>query len=479
MHKATLPKGTRDFSPIELKKRSKIIEVIEKNFELFGFSPIQTPSFENLSTLMHKYGKEEEGLIFKILNSGDFLKAIKDRLYKVSESEKAQREGLFKEEINIEKCLPLLSTKALRYDLTVPFARYVAMHKHELCFPFKRYQIQPVWRADNPQKGRYREFYQCDGDVIGSDSIWQEFEFIKLYDIIFTELGLKVVIELNHRVLLELLAKKAKIENWKDFIILLDKWNKIGKEAVYKEMLKRNISAESIKQIDTFLDFNTLSFKEKLEKITTYLGSYKESEQLLKELYFLDDKLKEFPLNSASLNLNFTLARGLSYYTGLIFEVTLNNNALSLPSIGGGGRYGKLAEDFGLKDLSGVGISFGLDRIYLAMEQLGLFSKWAYFKQVLFVNFGEEQANFSFKWIEALRKEGIQSEFYPSAVKIKKQFEYALKNHIRFVALASEQEINQNRIRLKELSTSHESFYESPMELASFIKKQQQQEAIL
>ncbi|MFO7721374.1 MAG: histidine--tRNA ligase, partial [Gillisia sp.] len=356
--KPSIPKGTRDFTPLEVAKRTYIINKIKDQFEKFGFQPIETPSFENSETLMGKYGEEGDRLIFKILNSGDFLA-------KANEKALQEKDSL--------KLTPSISEKALRYDLTVPFARYVVQHQNELEFPFKRYQIQPVWRADRPQKGRFREFFQCDADVVGSDSLWQEVEFIQLYDSVFTSLGLAgVQIKINNRKILsgftEVIGEQEKLI---DFTVALDKLDKIGEEGVKKEMLEKGISEEALKKIQPIFGLKG-SFSEKINILKTILNTSDIGKKGIEELQFIQNAISEMPLKTAQLDLDITLARGLNYYTGAIFEVAAPPE-VKLGSIGGGGRYDDLTGIFGLKDISGVGISFGLDRIFLVLEELELF----------------------------------------------------------------------------------------------------------
>ena len=401
MAKPSIPKGTRDFSPEELSKRNYIFQTIRKNFETFGFQSIETPSFENTETLMGKYGEEGDRLIFKILNSGDFLKDIPE-------------ETLL--EKNSQKLTSQISEKALRYDLTVPFARYVVQHQNEITFPFKRFQIQPVWRADRPQKGRFREFYQCDADVIGSNSLWQEIELIQLYDNVFTSLKIKgVKIKINHRKILngfaEIIGQSDKLI---DFTVALDKLDKIGKEKVEQEMLSKGISQTAIDKIQPIFSLNG-SFLEKIDILKNLLASSEIGLQGLDDLLFIYEKINSIKLQVADLELDVTLARGLNYYTGSIFEVAPPQE-IQLGSIGGGGRYDNLTSIFGLNNISGVGISFGLDRIFLVMEELGLFpSEISQTLDVLFVNLGEEEALKSFELAQKLRKKGLKTEVYPES----------------------------------------------------------------
>ncbi len=434
--KPSIPKGTRDFSAEQIAKRNYIINHIKQQFELFGFAPIETPSFENYTTLMGKYGDEGDRLIFKILNSGDFLRKVDAQIL-------AERD--------VKKLTPKISEKALRYDLTVPFARYVVQHQNDLTFPFKRYQIQPVWRADRPQKGRFREFYQCDADVVGSRSLWQDVEFTLLYDAVFSALKLPVTIKINNRKILsglaDLLEEKDKFS---DFVVALDKLDKIGEEGVINEMISKGISQKSIDNIKPIFDFKGDN-QAKLDLLKTLLINSETGQKGLEELEFVLKNIAETGLQSADIEFDITLARGLNYYTGSIYEVSAKN--VQMGSIGGGGRYDDLTGIFGLKNMSGIGISFGLDRIYLVMEELGLFENVSVPKpDVLFINFGENEALYSLKAVQKLRQAGIKAELYPDSVKMKKQMTYANKRQIPFVALAGSQEIENNTFTLKNMS---------------------------
>lgn len=439
--KPGIPKGTRDFSPAEVAKRNYIISEIRKHFELFGFQPIETPSFENSSTLMGKYGEEGDRLIFKILNSGDYLRKVDDGLYASKDS--ARLTGK-------------ISEKALRYDLTVPFARYVVQHQNEIDLPFKRYQIQPVWRADRPQKGRFREFYQCDADVVGSQSLWQEVEFVQLYDTVFSALGLNgVTIKLNNRKVLsgiaEVIGEKDKLI---DFTVALDKLDKIGEDGVKKEMLEKGISETAIEKVQPLFRFGGTAV-EKLDRLSELLSTSEEGTKGVEELRFICNTIEATGLKTAVLDLDVTLARGLNYYTGAIFEVAAAGVAMG--SIGGGGRYDDLTGIFGLKGISGVGISFGLDRIYLVLEELGLFPETVTSSsKALFINFGETEALYSIKAIQALRKSGIKVELYPDNAKMKKQMQYADKRGIPFTVLVGEDEMSKERYTLKNMQTGEQ-----------------------
>jgi len=417
--KPSIPKGTRDFSPAEVSKRNYIISIMRSHFEKYGYQPIETPSFENSDTLMGKYGEEGDRLIFKILNSGDFL-------------DKVTAEEL--QTINYKKLTGKISEKALRYDLTVPFARYVVQHQSEIEFPFKRYQIQPVWRADRPQKGRFREFYQCDADVVGSTSLWQEVELVQLYDSVFADLGLNgVTIKINNRKVLSGIAEViGASDKLIDFTVALDKLDKIGEEGVKKEMLEKGISEAALIKVQPLFNF-TGTIQEKLEKLSGLLATSEEGKKGIEELRFICDNVTKLGLQKAHLDLDVTLARGLNYYTGAIFEVTAPEG-VAMGSIGGGGRYDDLTGIFGLKNMSGVGISFGLDRIYLVLEELDLFPKTVTTAtKVLFLNFGESQEFEAMKAVTTLRNHNIKAEMYPDAVKIDKQFKHAERRGIPFV----------------------------------------------
>ncbi len=387
--KPSIPKGTRDFSPSQVAKRNYIFDIIKNRFQTFGFQPIETPSFENLDTLLGKYGEEGDRLIFKILNSGDFLNKVDQKTYEAKDS---------------ALLTPKITEKALRYDLTVPFARYVVMHQNEIDFPFKRYQIQPVWRADRPQKGRFREFYQCDADVVGSNSLLQEVELIQLYDAVFSDLKLEgVVIKLNHRKILSGIAEAigAK-EHLIAFTIALDKLDKIGKEGVINEMLQNGISKAAVDKATPLLASSS-SEKDSLKILKDFLKGSDTGKKGIEELEFIMQAVQEIGLKTTELAIDITLARGLNYYTGAILEVAAPPS-VPMGSIGGGGRYDDLTGIFGLKDLSGVGISFGLDRIYLVLEELGLFPETIDRSvEVLFINFGERESLAALKLVSVLR----------------------------------------------------------------------------
>lgn len=441
--KPSIPKGTRDFSATEVTRRNYIFNTIRAAFETFGFQPIETPSFEKSETLMGKYGEEGDRLIFKILNSGDYLKKIDEKLLAEKESQKVTGK---------------ISEKALRYDLTVPFARYVVQHQNDIVFPFKRYQIQPVWRADRPQKGRFREFYQCDADVVGSKSLWQEVEFIQLYDTVFSKLGLTgTTIKINNRKILsgiaEVIGAKEKLI---DFTVALDKLDKIGKDGVTKEMLAKGITETAIEKVAPLFEF-TGTNEEKLAALQEMLAASEEGLKGVEELQFVVATIEKLGLSSANLTLDVTLARGLNYYTGAIFEVAAPAG-VQMGSIGGGGRYDDLTGIFGMKDVSGVGISFGLDRIYLVLEELGLFDVVALPKpEVLFINFGENEALYCMQAIGKLRAAGVKTELFPDATKMKKQMNYANRRAIPFVVLVGSSEMEQEVYTLKNMETGEQN----------------------
>lgn len=404
--KPSIPKGTRDFSPTEVAKRNYIFNTIQLAFENFGFQPIETPAFEKSSTLLGKYGEEGDRLIFKILNSGDYLSKVDEVLLKDKDSKNITSK---------------ISEKALRYDLTVPFARYVVQHQNEIVFPFKRYQMQPVWRADRPQKGRFREFYQCDADVVGSKSLYQEVEFVQLYDEVFTKLDLTdTVIKINNRKILsgiaEIIGEKDKLI---DFTVALDKLDKIGVEGVTKEMLAKGISDNAIEKLNPLFELSGTN-TEKLSQLKLLLQDSDEGTQGVIDLQFVIDAIEELGLQSANLELDVTLARGLNYYTGAIFEV--QTNKVQIGSIGGGGRYDDLTGVFGLKDMSGVGISFGLDRIYIVLEELGLFDEVVLPKpKVVFLNYDKTKVISLLKVVKVLRENNIKCELYPDVAQSNKQ----------------------------------------------------------
>ena len=431
--KPSIPKGTRDFSPEEMMRRTYIFDSIKSVFRLFGYAPLETPSMENLSTLLGKYGDEGDKLLFKILNSGDYgAKLSEDELRQASK----------------------ISEKGLRYDLTVPFARYVVQHQNEIVFPFKRYQIQPVWRADRPQKGRYREFYQCDADIIGNNSLINEVELIQLIDHVFGKLNIRVAIKLNNRKVLagiaDVIGEPDKII---DITVAIDKIDKIGLDGVIAELKSKGISDESIEKLLPILKAQGNN-DEKMQILAETLKENAIGEKGVEELRFILDTFKKINLNS-TLDLDLTLARGLNYYTGAILEVKALDVAIG--SITGGGRYDNLTGVFGMEGVSGVGISFGADRIYDVMNQLELYPKESiHTTKVMFVNFGDREALHSLKIIGELRKAGISAELFPSSDKMKKQMSYANSHSIPFVAIIGEQEMTDNTIALKNMITGEQ-----------------------
>jgi len=438
--KPSLAKGTRDFTAKEVSRRKYIIQILQNNFELFGFQPLETPSFENLSTLTGKYGEEGDRLIFKILNSGDYASKTNDEDWGSK---------------NSQKLISQISEKALRYDLTVPFARFVAMNQGQLAFPYKRYQIQPVWRADRPQKGRFREFYQCDADVVGSTSLWQEVELLQLYFKSFNELSLAVSIHINNRKILSGIAEYAGIaDQLIDFTVALDKLDKIGKEGVTKEMMEKGISEEAISKLD-FLFNQTNDALENLSNLKEKFQGNETGSKGVEELEFVIKNALELGIDSKDLVFDITLARGLDYYTGAIFEVKSKDVAMG--SIGGGGRYDNLTEVFGVKDVPGIGISFGLDRIYLVMEELAVFPQDSDVKvKYLFANYGEAESVAALKLISKLRANKISAELYPDAAKLKKQFTYAEKKGIENLVFLGEQEIADQTVTVKNLQNGEQ-----------------------
>jgi len=453
--KPSIPKGTRDFSPQEVSKRNYIISRMRNSFKTYGYQPIETPSFEKSETLMGKYGEEGDRLIFKILNSGDYLKKVDDKLL----SEK-----------NSSKITSTISEKALRYDLTVPFARYVVQNQNDIIFPFKRYQIQPVWRADRPQKGRFREFYQCDADVVGSTSLWQEVELIQLYDDVFKQLNLVgVTIKLNNRKILSGIAEVIGAEDKLiDFTVALDKLDKIGKEGVKTEMLSKGISTEALDKLNPLFSLKGTTL-EKLSELKKILSSSETGLKGIEELKFITKAFETLSLKSTQLEVDVTLARGLNYYTGAIFEVS-PPEGVNMGSIGGGGRYDDLTGIFGLKNTSGVGISFGLDRIYLVLEELNLFPETVLATtKVLFINFGDRESLYALQAISKLRANGIASELYPDQAKMGKQMGYADKRNIPFVILAGDKEIENQSYTLKSMLSGDQSNFTLD-QLISFFK---------
>ena len=440
MQKPSIPKGTRDFSPEEMAKRNYIFNTIREVYYLYGFQQIETPAMENLSTLMGKYGDEGDKLLFKILNSGDFIG-------NVPESELLEKNSL--------KLTNKISEKGLRYDLTVPFARFVVQHQNELTFPFKRYQIQPVWRADRPQKGRYREFYQCDADVVGSDSLLHEVELIQIVDEVYQRLNINVRLLVNNRKILAGIAETIGYpEQLTDITVAIDKMDKIGLDNVNAELREKGIREEAINNLQPILNLQGNNH-EKLEKLQDILKDSSIGLKGIEELTTIFNYLQDLDIKT-EIKLDLTLARGLSYYTGAIFEVKALD--VEIGSITGGGRYDDLTGIFGLKNISGVGISFGADRIFDVMTQLDLFPKDnTTTTQILFVNFGSKEERFCLPLLKQLRANGINAEIYPEATKMKKQMTYADKKGIPFVALVGENEMQEGVISLKNMLTGEQT----------------------
>ena len=450
--KPGIPKGTRDFSPIEMAKRNYIFDTIREVFYLYGFQQIETPAMENLSTLMGKYGEEGDKLLFKILNSGDYFSPL-------TNDELLSR--------NATKLANKFCEKGLRYDLTVPFARYVVMHRDELSFPFKRFQIQPVWRADRPQKGRYREFYQCDADVVGSNSLLNEVELVQMIDTVFSKFGIRVAIKINNRKILtgiaEIIGEADKIV---DITVAIDKLDKIGLENVNAELKAKGISQEAIEKLQPIIQLNG-SNEEKINTLKQVLATSVTGMKGIEESAFILNTLSGVDIKS-EIELDLTLARGLNYYTGAIFEVKALD--VQIGSISGGGRYDNLTGVFGMDGMSGVGISFGADRIYDVLNQLELYPKETVNEtQLLFVNFGQQETNYILPILKKVRLSGIRAELYPDSAKMKKQMSYANAKAIPFVAIAGENEINEGKITLKNMETGkQEVIY--PNELADKIR---------
>ncbi len=440
MNKPSIPKGTRDFSPVEMAKRNYIFNTIKEVYALYGFQQIETPAMETLQTLMGKYGEEGDKLLFKVLNSGDFMSKVS------------------KEEVENDSSLRLatkISEKGLRYDLTVPFARYVVMHRDELQMPFKRYQIQPVWRADRPQRGRYREFYQCDADIVGSDSLLNEVELMQIVDKVFTKFGIRVQIKINNRKILAGIAEYIGFpDKMIDITVAIDKLEKIGLEAVNNELKANGISDEAIEKLQPILSLSGTN-ADKLNTIAKVIATSETGLKGVEETKYIIEKLNLVGLSN-EIELDLTLARGLNYYTGAIFEV----KALDTPmgSITGGGRYDNLTGIFGMPGLSGVGISFGADRIYDVLNTLDLYPQEAVDSTaVLFINFGEKEVEYCLPFINKVREAGYSAELYPDSAKMKKQMAYANAKNIAFVVLAGESEMAEGKVTLKNMITGEQS----------------------
>ena len=450
-NKPSIVKGTRDFSPAEMSKRNYIFNTIKEVYALYGYQQIETPSLETLQTLMGKYGEEGDKLLFKVLNSGDFLN-------KVSDEELQER--------NVLKLASKICEKGLRYDLTVPFARYVVMHHDEIQFPFKRYQIQPVWRADRPQKGRYREFYQCDADVVGSDSLLNEVELMQIVDEVFTRFGVRVLLKINNRKILtgiaEVIGAADKIV---DITVAIDKLDKIGLEGVNQELANAGIDADAIEKLQPIISLQGTN-EEKLKTIGEVL---KDSEKGVEEVSYILKVLKSVGLHH-EIELDLTLARGLNYYTGAIFEVKALD--VEIGSITGGGRYDNLTGIFGKPGLSGVGISFGADRIYDVLHALNLYPKETIGStQLLFINFGDQEMAYCLPLVNEARRQGVCTELFPDAVKMKKQMSYANAHEIPYVALAGENEMKENKITLKDMRSGEQKLL-SKDDLIPFLLEQ-------
>ena len=451
--KPGIPKGTRDFSPVEMAKRNYIFDTIREVFYLYGFQQIETPSMENLSTLMGKYGEEGDKLLFKIQNSGDYFSGLTD-------------EELLSR--NAAKLASKFCEKGLRYDLTVPFARYVVMHRDEITFPFKRFQIQPVWRADRPQKGRYREFYQCDADVVGSNSLLNEVELVQMIDTVFNRFGIRVSIKVNNRKILtgiaEIIGEADKIV---DITVAIDKLDKIGLDNVNAELASKGISEEAIAKLQPIIQLKGTN-AEKLATLKQVLAGSETGLKGVEESEFILHAVEGLHVKS-EVELDLTLARGLNYYTGAIFEVKALD--VQIGSISGGGRYDNLTGVFGMDGMSGVGISFGADRIYDVLNQLDLYPKEAVNgTQLLFVNFGEAEAAYVLPVLMQAREAGIRAEIYPDSAKMKKQMGYANSKNIPFVALVGETEMNEGKVTLKKMTTGEQTLV-TPEELIAAIRK--------
>ncbi len=451
--KPCIPKGTRDFSPVEMAKRNYIFDTIRSVYHLYGFQQIETPAMEMLSTLMGKYGEEGDKLLFKIQNSGDYFSGLTD-------------EELLSR--NASKLACKFCEKGLRYDLTVPFARYVVMHRDELTFPFKRYQIQPVWRADRPQKGRYREFYQCDADVVGSDSLLNEVELMQIVDTVFSRFGIRVCIKINNRKILtgiaEIIGEADKIV---DITVAIDKLDKIGLDNVNAELREKGISEEAIAKLQPIILLSGTN-AEKLETLRQTLATSETGLKGVEETAFILSTLENLGLKN-ELELDLTLARGLNYYTGAIFEVKALD--VQIGSITGGGRYDNLTGVFGMPGVSGVGISFGADRIFDVLNQLDLYPKEAVKgTQLLFINFGQCEAAFCLSILSKARAEGIRAEIYPDSSKMKKQMSYANAKGIPFVALVGENEMNEGKVTLKDMATGEQRLV-TPEELVEALRR--------
>lgn len=449
--KPSIPKGTRDFSPAEMARRNFIFDIIRSVFKLYGYQPIETPAMENLSTLLGKYGEEGDKLLFKVLNSGDFLKGVNP----------SEVNGENLNSLSVKIC-----EKGLKYDLTVPFARYVVQYQNDITFPFKRYQIQPVWRADRPQKGRYREFYQCDVDVIGSNSLLNEVELVLIINDIFQKLGISNTIKINNRKILSGMVEViGESERLIDITVAIDKIDKIGIDAVNKELAEKGVSSKAIEQLQPIIQLQG-SNQDKLNTLSQVLASSEIGMKGVAEMKEIFADVENLPGLTSIVELDLSLARGLNYYTGAIFEVKAND--MEMGSICGGGRYDDLTGIFGLKNVSGVGVSFGADRIYDVMLHLGLFPESLLSSsQVMFANFGSKEAAFCLPFLQQLRSKGISAEIYPDALKMKKQFDYANKKNIRYVVIVGEAEMQSGMVSVKDMESGEQKTI-STNELSNF-----------
>lgn len=440
----SIPKGTRDFGPVEMIRRNYIFDIIRTVFRKYGYLPIETPAMENLTTLLGKYGEEGDKLLFRILDSGDFLS-------KVDPSDLS--------EATSTSLAPAISKKGLRYDLTVPFARYIVQHRNEITFPFRRFQIQPVWRADRPQKGRYREFYQCDADIIGSNSLYNEFELVQIIDEVFSQMKIRNVIKINNRKLLAGIAEiVGELERIIDITVAIDKIEKIGIEGVNREMKQKGVSGKAIDKLQPIL-FLEGSTENKLSRLSVILKDSETGLKGVKEVETLFKYINTYKMQS-KVELDLTLARGLNYYTGAIIEVVALDYEIG--SVCGGGRYDDLAGTFGMAEVSGVGISFGADRIYDVLDKLKLFSdRGGNETKILFVNFGGDEEMYAIRMLGELRRNGISAELYPDPVKIKKQMAFANSRNIPYVAIAGEDEIIRGKVTVKNMDTGTQSVVSS------------------
>ena len=448
--KPSIPKGTRDFSPEEMMRRNFIFDTIKEIFQRFGYLPIETPAMENLSTLTGKYGEEGDRLLFKILNSGDYLKKTNEEDF---------------ESPNLNKLAVKICEKGLRYDLTVPFARYIVQNRNDITFPFKRYQIQPVWRADRPQRGRYREFYQCDVDVIGSNSLINEVELVLIIDEVFIKLGIETIIKINNRKILSGIAEViGEADKMIDITIAIDKLEKIGLEKVNEELSAKGLSKKAIEKLQPILNLEGI-LQEKFPKLKEILKDSKIGMEGIEELMTVLRYLKDLKLKN-KWTFDLTLARGLNYYTGAIFEVVAKD--IKFGSICGGGRYDDLTGIFGLPEVSGVGISFGADRVYDVMKELNLFPEESSItSKVMFVNFGKEEEKYCLKLLKKVRESGISSELYPDSAKMKKQMKYANNKNIPYVILVGENEMKNNLLTVKDMQSGEQT----ETSLKKFIEK--------